>query len=265
MLDKLGPAASYRAMKIYGNLSKVLLHAHLLLFPKFRKTLPSEAPARRLAATPRKIPRIIWQTNYTQTVSLQVYTCFLYNRLRAPTFSYRFCDDAACDAFVAQNFPGRINEAYKRLQIGAARADFWRVLVLLKHGGIYMDIDANLTTNPDTLLNDDPDHVFIKMKSGEITNYFMASAPGNPVLQAVCDQIVANIEANEIKTVYDLTGPTVLHNAASDMGASAIIYKSACVQGQFINKAGQYVDKPNGAWVIAETKIAIVKQSNSGT
>ncbi|WP_354037796.1 glycosyltransferase [Bradyrhizobium sp. S3.2.6] len=38
-----------------------------------------------------------------------------------------------------------IYQCYSRLQIGAARADLWRVLVLLHEGGIYVDIDATFS------------------------------------------------------------------------------------------------------------------------
>jgi len=244
-------------MKIAANTSKIALHAHLRLFPDVRRDIPFHDPARAQAPS-GKIPRIIWQTNHTRRVTLQLYACYLFNRWLSPTCEYRYSDDDACDRFVADNFPGRIADAYERLRVGAARADFWRILVLLKHGGIYLDIDANLTQSPERFLAEDPRDVFIAMKNGEVTNYFIASAPGNPVLQDVCDRIVANIEADEIKNVYHLTGPTVLDAAVRAAGARIVSFKEACVQGQFTNKAGQYADKPSGAWHIEQQLKAIV-------
>lgn len=250
-------AMRYRAVKILANTSKVLLSLHLFLFPKLRLTLPQTAPARRPAPAGR-IPRIVWQTNYTRAVTLQVYTCFCFNRLIAPTCEYRFHGDAEADRYVEEHFPGRIARAYARLRIGAARADFWRVLVLLKEGGMYLDIDSNFTSNPERFLKGDPEGVFIAMKNGEVTNYFLASAPGNPVLQAVVDRIVENIEAGELTSVYDLTGPTVLDAVVKAAGIAPLSYKLACTQGQFINKRGQYSDKPNGAWHVAQQTQKIV-------
>lgn len=254
---RLGQAIRYRAMKIAGNTSKIALHAHLKLFPKARRDLPVHEPA-RLQAPAGKIPRIVWQTNHTRSVTLQLYACHLFNRWLSPTCEYRYCDDDACDGFVAANYPGRIAEAYSRLRIGAARADFWRILVLLKHGGIYLDIDANFTRNPEQFLGDDPRDVFISMKNGEVTNYFIASAPGNPILADVCDRIVANIEAGKISSVYHMTGPTVLDAAVRAAGARVVSFKEACVQGQFTNKAGQYADKPSGAWHVEQQMKPIV-------
>lgn len=259
MVSQILRRLSYRSMKIYGNLSKALFHIFLVFAPTYRKTMPKFSPAAKEGYAKKRIPRIIWQTNYTQRVSLQVYMCYLFNRFRSPSFEYRFCSDDDCDAFVATNFPGRVYDAYQRLQIGAARADFWRILVLLKNGGFYLDIDANFTANPESLLKNDPGYIFIAMKNGEITNYFLASEPDNAILKNVCDKIVENIEKDVIKNVYDLTGPTVLDQEARIAGAQITFYKEACVQGQFINKFGQYVDKPNGAWTTAQKEIPIVK------
>jgi mannosyltransferase OCH1-like enzyme len=250
-------AIRYRAVKVFANTSKVLLSLHLRAFPKLRLELPAHRPARR-PAPPGAIPRIVWQTNYTRKVTLQVFACFRFNRWLAPTCEYRFHGDEDCDRFVEENYPGEVARAYGRLRIGAARADFWRLLVLLKHGGIYLDIDSNFTGNPERFLRGDPEGVFIAMKNGEVTNYFLAAAPGNPVLQAACDRIVRNITAAELTSVYDLTGPTVLDAVVKEAGIAPISYKLACTQGQFTNKRGQYLDKPNGAWSVAQQATPIV-------
>lgn len=248
----------YRAIKLYGNASKVVLLTSLRFFPEWRKEIPANLQPARPALAAKRIPRIIWQTNYTSKVPAQVYSCFLFNRFLAPTYEYRFCDDHDCDIFVKDNYPGEVWRAFKRLRIGAARADFWRILVLLKHGGIYMDIDANLTDDPDKFIGDDADQVFIAMKDGAVTNYFIASAPGNPILIELCERIVRNINSRATTNVYFLTGPAVLDAIVKERGVACLDYKSACVQGQFTNKKGQYIDKLNGAWTTAQSIQKIV-------
>lgn len=247
----------YRAMKILANSSKAALSLHLRLFPQLRIALPESLPARRRAPE-GGIPRILWQTNYSRRVTLQVYTCFRFNRLLAPTCAYRFHGDAECDRFVEETYPGAVAEAYRRLRIGAARADFWRILVLLKHGGLYLDIDSNLTVNPERFLRGGAEGVFIAMKNGEVTNYFLAATPGHPVLQAACDRIVRNITEGALTSVYDMTGPTVLDAVVKEAGIVPLSYKRACVQGQFVNKRGQYRDKPGGAWADAQQTMPIL-------
>jgi mannosyltransferase OCH1-like enzyme len=244
----IADAVTYRAMKIFANTVKGLTMVDMLLRPHVRVRLPEHLPATRAAATTQRIPRVLWQTNYAQAVTTQIHACFRFNRRISPSYDYRFHDDATCDRFVAETYPGPIWNAYRRLQIGAARADFWRILVLLKHGGVYLDIDANLTCDLDRLIQPCDDGLFIAMKTGEVTNYFLASAPNNPVLWDVCRRIVANIEAGELTSVYHMTGPTVLEAAVRALGAPITPYKRACVQGQFVNKRAQYRDKPTGIW-----------------
>jgi hypothetical protein len=82
------------------------------LFPRVRFSLPNRAePIFATNSThriPRSfgIPKIIWQTNYTDRMD---------TRERAE---------------------------FKSSTFGAAQADLWRILVLQKFGGVYLDIDA---------------------------------------------------------------------------------------------------------------------------
>lgn len=242
----------YRAVKIYANATKGALSVAMLAAPKWRESLPSEAPPRRVAPTAQRIPRILWQTNYAQRVTPQLYCCFRFNRAVAPSYDYRFCDDEACDRFVVEHYPGRVARAFQRLRIGAARADFWRILVLLKHGGVYMDIDGNFVDDPDKFIPADAEHVFIATDDGAVTNYFMASAPGNPALQEMCDEIVRNIEEDNLTSIFHMTGPTVIDRIVKARGIIPRSHRTASIQGQFTNKKGQYADKPAGRWDVAE-------------
>lgn len=249
----------YRTIKVFANACKVAFSVHLRFFPESRWEIPALVKPRQHASGAKVIPRIIWQTNYTSSVSLPVYANFLFNRFIAPTYEYRYCDDDACDQFVRDCYPGAVWEAYSKLQVGAAKADFWRVLVLLAHGGVYLDIDSNLAAPPEEFIAADASEVLIAMKNGEITNYFMASAPGNPLLQRMVDKIVANIVENTLDSVYDMTGPTVVDAIAKQAGVTPANYQRVCTQGQFTNKKSQYVDKPNGTWWTEQSQKSIVR------
>ena len=195
-------------------------------------------------------------------MTLQVYACFRFNRLLSSTHEYHFHDDEACDRFVKESYPEETWQAYKRLQIGAARADFWRILVLLKHGGLYLDIDANFVDFPERFIGADADDMFVVMKNGEITNYFLASAPGNPILREICDRIVKNINDGVLPGVFEMTGPIVVDAVVKELGVKFVSYKKACVQGQFTNKKGQYADKPDGVWTIAQKRIPVLAKQD---
>lgn len=250
----------YRSIKIFANLCKVFGSVSLWVHPASRWEIPKLVPARQKVLSHKAIPRIIWQTNYSNRVSLPVYMNFMFNRFIAPTFEYRYCDDAACDQFVREHHAGAVWDAYSKLQVGAAKADVWRILILLTYGGVYLDIDSNFAAPPEVFIKSDATELFIAMKNGEITNYFMASAPENPLLQSMLEKIIANITDNTLTSVYDMTGPTVVDAVAKNAGVVPANYQLICTQGQFTNKKSQYVDKPNGAWWTEQQQKTIVRE-----
>ena len=66
----------YRSIKVLGNACKVAFSIHLRLFPKARWDLPIKSPARKIAVAPKRSPRIVWQTNYSNRVSLPIFVNF---------------------------------------------------------------------------------------------------------------------------------------------------------------------------------------------
>lgn len=246
-------------IQLIGNLFKVVFYADLRLRPKKRYTVPSFSPPLLGAASPRSIPRIVWLTNYSNRVTLSVYANYLFNRLIAPTFEFRFRDDEDCARFINEHCSAEVRDLYSRLQIGAAKADFWRILVLSAHGGIYMDVDAALLWPPEWFLEPHQSELLIRPKDGKLTNYFLATAPGNPIFKTIADRISTNIAENSIKSVFDMTGPTVVDAVASVFPIHTAPYNLVCKQGIFTNKAFQYPDDKTRYWVTAQAQMDIVR------
>jgi len=249
-----------RTIKIFANTLKLLCYLFHFVFPKKRFTLPSKSPAWR-STPPSVIPRIIWQTNYTNEVTLPVYLNYLFNRLMAPSFEYRYVSTEERAQFVKKNYPKEIFDSYSKLQIGAAQADFWRVLNLEKHGGIYLDIDAHFVWPLSYNLPRNSDELFVTSTKGNITNYFIASKPNNPRLQAIIKTINENISTGDIKNVYYLTGPGVFVKVLDASTIEKKSYRYVCSQGNFTNEYFQYVDKPQGKWTKEQQTTDIVRRS----
>ena len=226
--------------------------------PKLRFQLKSTGAKNLRLAKHSSIPRILWQTNFTNRVSLPVYLNYLFNRLMSQNFEYCFVITDERRQFILKHYPGRIYDAYSRIQIGAAQADFWRILVLQKYGGVYMDIDAHLVWPLERILKPDQEELFLQIKTGEISNYFIASKPNNPHLSAIIDQIVENIENDSTENVYDLTGPGVFNKVLGGLPVPRRYYLYTCNQGNFTNEYFQYLDKPQGKWTKEQTKTAVL-------
>jgi mannosyltransferase OCH1-like enzyme len=219
-----------------------------MIFPKKRFTIPKQSKPLINSSKEQKIPRIIWQTNYTNKVTLPVYLNYLTIRLFAPTYEYRYMGHEDRDEFIKNNAPKRLFDAYSLLNDGAAQADVWRLFTLNHIGGIYFDIDAHPVWPLANMINAEDSEVFLLNKE-HYTNYFIASKKEHPVLSKALDMIMDNIEQKRIERgVYDLTGPSVFNKAIGDLEINHRYYKYTCIQGSFTNEHFQYMDKPRGKW-----------------
>ena len=243
-----------RGTKIYGNSTKLISWALYLLNPHLRFSIPHTSGPLLARPQKHKIPKIIWQTNYTDRVTIAVYFNYLCNRWLSPTYSYRFMRE-----FINEQFPGRIAEAYAKLQIGAAQADLWRLLVLYRFGGVYLDIDAHVAWPLGLAIDPDLDELYVLHRGGKLSNYFIASVQENPNLALVIDAVLKNIDRPTTTNIFELTGPAVLHDALSNANVPTAPYAMTCYQGSFTNEFFQYVDHPQGKWVRIQGEVRPIK------
>lgn len=232
---------------------------HFWLFPNKRFEIPSYSPPLFRSRKSSGIPRTVWQTNYTNKATLAVYFTNRFNRLLAPTFEFYFVSDDERIAFIAENYPPEVSAAFARLQIGAAQADYWRVLTLIKKGGVYLDIDANLASPLEASLRHAVTELLIIDRKGRVTNSFLATAPENPIFYRVAEQIYLNIADPDQSNVFDMTGPGAFWPILETCDFHACSYRTVSHQGQFINVTLQYPDKGRGKWWQEQKERAIRK------
>ncbi|NNJ98170.1 MAG: glycosyl transferase [Gammaproteobacteria bacterium] len=249
-----------RLIKIVANILKGGCYIFHFFFPRKRFVIPSRSSPFIRTKSSRVIPKIIWQTNYTDRVTLAVYMNYLFNRLMATDHEYRFMTTAEREAFVRAEYPQDIFENYSKLQIGAAQADFWRVLILQKYGGIYLDIDAHLIWPLSSIINPDHDELYISSRRGNINNYFIASKHNSVHLEKIINLVMKNINENKLNNVYDLTGPGVFNAVLDAEEVNTKPYRYVCNQGNFTNEYFQYIDKTEGKWTKAQNRIEIIKK-----
>jgi mannosyltransferase OCH1-like enzyme len=248
---KFGALIINRLSKFFGTIIKGFSYGFHFFFPKKRFTIP-EYSQKAVDGRDHLIPKIIWQTNYSNHVALPVYVNYLFNRLMSLDWEYRYVSTEARLEFIKTHASERYLDAFEKLTDGAAQADFWRLFVLNYYGGVYMDIDAHAVWPLSKMIQPDDKEIFLMTKHN-YSNYFIASAPNNPHLQKALDMIVENIEQKNIGGgVYDLTGPTVLNRAIGEQNVKHRHTKITCIQGSFSNEYFQYMDKPRGKWTHAK-------------
>jgi len=244
---------SNRLIKLLGNISKPFSYIFHFFFPNKRFTIPEYSKAVISSKKSSKIPKKIWQTNYTNHVSLPVYLNYLFNRLMSLSYDYHYVSTEARLEYIESTASEEISSAFKMLVNGASQADVWRLLVLNNEGGVYMDIDAHLVWPLSKIIKPEDKEVFLLNKE-HYTNYFIASEPHNPVLEETLRIIIDNINNKKIERgVYDLTGPTALNIALEGKACNSRYYRYTALQGSFTNEHFQYIDKPRGKWTHMKT------------
>lgn len=250
-----------RFSKFSGTIVKAVAYCIYFFLPKLRFTIPQYSPAKFKPSKNQTIPRIVWQTNYTNKVALPVYINYLFNRLLSLDYDYRYMSHESREDFIKQNATADVYEAFCSLTDGAAQADFWRVFTLNYTGGVYLDIDANFCLPLNKLIKPEFKELFLMTKH-RYSNYFMASAPDNKYLNKTLELIVENIKNKNIGGgVYDLTGPTVLNKAIGGDEVNHRHNRYTCVQGSFTNEYFQYIDKPRGKWTHVD-KESLIKDKD---
>ncbi|WP_372880910.1 glycosyltransferase family 32 protein [Psychromonas sp.] len=239
-----------RLSKIIGNICKILAYPFHMIFPKKRFAIPFYSKAKITTKKQSKIPRIIWQTNYSNRSTLPVYLNYLFNRLMSLSYEYRYVSTEERLEYIKNNTSDEIYNNYRLLNDGAAQADLWRLIVLYNEGGVYLDIDANFVWPLGCILKKDDPAVYIKIKNNtHYTNYFLATAPDNPDFAEAIALVVKNIQQRRTDIgVYGMTGPGVINEVLKGKNPITRSHRETCIQGSFTNEHFQYLDKPGSKW-----------------
>lgn len=157
------------------------------------------------------IPKIIYQT--FRTADLPLVTQWHISRLKKknPEYQYEFYDDQRIENFIASAYSNEVLSLYQKIDIGAAKADFFRYAILYKRGGIYLDIDS-LAIAPFKSFIKESDEALIAMETHPsiCVQWAMVFAAGHPFLKKAMDLMLDNLRCNRYPNdVHSMTGPTV--------------------------------------------------------
>ena len=240
--------------RLLGNIVKILSYPFHALFPKKRFTIPEFSAAKLSTGRQDKINRTIWQTNYSNKVTLPIYCNYLFNRLMSLSYDYRYISTENREEYIKTYAEPHVFNAYSQLTDGAAQADFWRVFILWREGGIYIDIDGHLVFPLSQIIREQDSEVLIKRRD-KYTNFFLACETGHPIMKATLDLIVENIENRRIDGgVFAMTGPETLNSVVNPKVINTRRDKVTCTQGTFTNEYFQYIDKPHSKWNYKKNK-----------
>ncbi|PCJ67733.1 MAG: glycosyl transferase [Bacteroidetes bacterium] len=164
------------------------------------------------------IPKVIYQTYKTSKLPL-IFRWHIYRlRKKNPDYDYQFYDDKRVEKFIYNELGEESFNLFKRINIGAAKADFFRYAILYKKGGIYLDLDSRILYKIDDFIKHD-DKAVLSFEDNK--KYFIQFAlffePGHPFLKRTLELIIANMKNNI--SPYDshkMMGPAAFTQAINE-------------------------------------------------
>ena len=165
---------------------------------------------------------------------------------RNSEWEYSCLSDNDCDSFLGKYYPGRVYEAYKRLNpdYGAARADLVRYCLIYKFGGMYLDIKSTSKVPLRDLIRKGDEYILGQwdngaqephagwglhqqvndIKGGEYQQWFIIGRPRHPFLESAIKAVTRNIlefprwskHTFGRMAVLELTGPIAYSRAIQD-------------------------------------------------
>jgi mannosyltransferase OCH1-like enzyme len=130
-----------------------------------------------------------------------------------PEFKHFLYDDKECRDFIKNECHPNVLKAYDTLIPGAYKADLWRLCILYKKGGIYMDIKMTPLNNFKFIQLTNKEYLVKDIDSNYIFNAFMVCKPNNPFVFACINAILKNVHFKYYgKGVLDPTGPGMMGN-----------------------------------------------------
>ncbi|MBA3675240.1 MAG: glycosyl transferase [Chitinophagaceae bacterium] len=164
------------------------------------------------------IPKTIYQT--FKTAKLPFINRWHINSFRKknPSYKYEFYTDERIAEFLKNEYGREVIDAYKRIQIGAAKADFFRYAILYKKGGIYLDIDSTIKKDLDEFIKpDDKAIISLERNPGIYVQWALIYEAGHQFLEKTLELVLANIAENKYPhDVHQMSGPSVYTKAINE-------------------------------------------------
>jgi len=183
---------------------------------------------------PKKIHQIY--TKGADALPADIHASIAELRNRNPDWEYYFYDDNCIIDYINKNYDPEMLSLYLSINplYGAARADFFRYLLMYKEGGVYLDIKSScreplneiipeqctiMVCNWDNKQNgcdgDMGKHPALSfLKNGEYQQWNIIVAPHSPYIKAVIDEVITRLKTYKpwrlgigMRGVLHTTGP----------------------------------------------------------
>lgn len=152
---------------------------------------------------PSSIPKVIYMCDNTIDF-IQKYS-FNWKKLN-PEYDIQLFDNARCRRFLSKNFNPIVLKIFDYIPRGPIKADLWRICVLLKHGGVYVDADIEPIVPLKDFVNPNADFVTCRSYSKDPTRKynpnFIVSKRNMPILRKALFWYIKKFNKNKKNFSY---------------------------------------------------------------
>jgi hypothetical protein len=191
------------------------------------------------------VPNIVYRTIHDKNITMPMLENCHNSWIKLnPDYTFLWFNCKEQDAFMKEHFYGNVYEAYSTLKPGAYKADLWRLCILYKYGGIYLDAYARPFVPFSEMFKNCSDCRFISIldcgESGSgIHNGFIVSEAEHPFLKQGIQDIIKNVKNRYYgNSALDPTGPNALKKSIG-----TVVGKKYIKHKEGVNKGGYYLFK----------------------
>jgi mannosyltransferase OCH1-like enzyme len=136
----------------------------------------------------KEIPKIIYICHKNLKCLNMTYK--FWKRLN-PTYQIKLFNDAMCEQFLLDQFSELHRSIFKFIPDGPIKSDFWRLCILYKYGGIYVDADIHpLVPLNNYLLRSSDLVTCITISNGNFNPHFIAARKNDPILKQCIEEYI---------------------------------------------------------------------------
>lgn len=132
-----------------------------------------------------------------------------------PEEAYHLYDRAEARAYLQTHAAPEVVKAFDLARSAAERADLFRLVLLGREGGIYVDADDLCRGKLRDLLPDKSQMVLFQEYHGALANNFLATVPNNPMLKRALESAVAETVSGAATSIWLRTGPGLITRAVA--------------------------------------------------
>lgn len=220
------------------------------------------------------IPKTVYQTWITKKIPKNIELIRDFMIKNNPNYRFVLYDDNDIYNFIItysedNTYNQYLLKIYNSLAIGASKADFWRYLILYKHGGIYLDIDSIIIKSLDELLElmgEDTKGIITRENNpGIFNNWILLFEPNHLIMKLMIEQCCYNIEHKITNDVVSLTGPILFTNILNKIykDSSFVLSILSSSSSSSLPNENQFGLKRNINYLSNPTKIELYNDNNN--